>query len=128
MSAIQESAEQLEQALRESEEFKNLKGAYDAVMSDDIAKRMFDDFRNTQMELQQKQMQGQEITEEEVEKARKVVETVQQHEQISKLMEEEQKVNDLINNVSRTITKPLEELYKIGRASCRERRNIKDVT
>ena len=111
MSAIQESAEQLEQALRESEEFKNLKGAYDAVMSDDIAKRMFDDFRNTQMELQQKQMQGQEITEEEVEKARKVVETVQQHEAISKLMEEEQKVNEFINSISRTITKPLEELY-----------------
>src|SRR5690625_1414530 len=84
MSAIQESAEQLEQALRESEEFKNLKGAYDAVMSDDIAKRMFDDFRNTQMELQQKQMQGQEITEEEEEKARKVEETGQHEETTSK--------------------------------------------
>ena len=111
MSGIQESAIALEQALRESEEFKSLKAAYDAVMNDDIAKRMFDDFRKTQMELQQKQMQGQEITEEEVEKARKVVETVQQHEQISKLMEEEQKVNELVNGISRTITKPLEELY-----------------
>lgn len=111
MSAIQESANALEQALRESEEFKALKEAYDAVMSDDIAKRMFDDFRTTQIELQQKQMQGLEITEEEVEKARKVVETVQQHEQISNLMAEEQRVNDLINEVSRTITKPLEELY-----------------
>ncbi|WP_440894849.1 YlbF family regulator [Amphibacillus sp. Q70] len=111
MSAIQESANALEQALRESEEFKGLKEAYDAVMSDDIAKRMFDDFRTTQVELQQKQMQGLEITEEEVDKARKVVETVQQHEQISNLMAEEQRVNDLINEVSRTITKPLEELY-----------------
>lgn len=111
MSNVQQSAEQLADAIRQSEEFSSLKEAYDAVMSDEIAKKMFDDFRNTQIELQQKQMQGQEITEEEVEKARKVVETVQQHEAISKLMEEEQKVNEFINSISRTITKPLEELY-----------------
>ncbi|WP_017470694.1 YlbF family regulator [Amphibacillus jilinensis] len=111
MSNIQESASALEQAIRDSEEFNSLKAAYDAVMSDEIAKKMFDDFRNTQIELQQKQMQGQEITEEEVDQARKVVETVQQHDQISKLMDEEQRVNELINNISRTITKPLEELY-----------------
>ncbi|MBM7540091.1 YlbF family regulator [Amphibacillus cookii] len=111
MSNIQESASALEQAIRDSEEFNSLKAAYDAVMSDEIAKKMFDDFRNTQLELQQKQMQGQEITEEEVDQARKIVETVQQHDQISKLMDEEQRVNELINNISRTITKPLEELY-----------------
>jgi cell fate (sporulation/competence/biofilm development) regulator YlbF (YheA/YmcA/DUF963 family) len=111
MSNVQQSAEQLADAIRQSEDFSTLKEAYDAVMTDEIAKKMFDDFRNTQIELQQKQMQGQEITEEEVEKARKVVETVQQHEAISKLMEEEQKVNEFINSISRTITKPLEELY-----------------
>ncbi|GEM01253.1 Cell fate regulator YlbF, YheA/YmcA/DUF963 family (controls sporulation, competence, biofilm development) [Halolactibacillus halophilus] len=111
MSNVQQSAEQLADAIRQSEEFSTLKEAYDAVMSDEIAKKMFDDFRNTQIELQQKQMQGQEISEEEVEQARKVVETVQQHEAISKLMEEEQKVNEFINSISRTITKPLEELY-----------------
>lgn len=111
MSNVQQSAEQLAEAIRQSEEFSTLKEAYEAVMNDDIAKKMFDDFRNTQIELQQKQMQGLEITEEEVEKARKVVETVQQHAAISKLMEEEQKVNEFINSISRTITKPLEELY-----------------
>lgn len=111
MSNVQEHAQALANAIRESEEFTNLKEAYEAVMNDEIAKKMFDDFRTTQIELQQKQMQGVEITEEEVEKARKVVETVQQHEQISKLMEEEQKVNEYINTVSRTITQPLEELY-----------------
>lgn len=111
MSTIQDSASTLEQAIRNSEEFQGLKAAYEAVMNDEIAKKMFDDFRNTQMELQQKQMQGLEISEEEVEQARKVVETVQQHEQISNLMEQEQNVNTLINDISRTITKPLEELY-----------------
>ncbi|GAA0447807.1 MAG: YlbF family regulator [Bacillota bacterium] len=111
MPNIYDSAYDLEKAIRESEEFKSLKTAYDAVMNDPSAKQMFDNFRDTQMALQEKQMQGQEITEEEVEKARQVVELVQQHQDISKLMEEEQRLNLVINDVSRIITKPLEELY-----------------
>ncbi|WP_099157350.1 YlbF family regulator [Virgibacillus ndiopensis] len=111
MPNIYDSAYELEKAIRESDEFKSLKEAYDAVMSDESAKQMFDNFRNTQMALQEKQMQGQEITEEEVEKARQVVELVQQHNDISKLMEQEQRLNLVINDVSRIITKPLEELY-----------------
>lgn len=80
-------------------------------MNDPQTKKMFDDFRETQMTLQQKQMQGQEITEEEVNKAKQVVELVQQQEDIAKLMEEEQRLNTLITDVSKIITKPLEDLY-----------------
>ncbi|GGB51440.1 hypothetical protein F3157_07585 [Virgibacillus dakarensis] len=111
MPNIYDSAYDLEKAIRESDEFNDLKEAYEVVMNDASAKQMFDNFRNTQMELQEKQMQGEEISEEEVEQARKVVELVQQHGDISKLMEQEQRLNLVINDVSRIITKPLEELY-----------------
>lgn len=111
MPNIYDSAYELEKSIRESEEFKNLKEAYEAVMNDETAKQMFENFRDTQTQLQEKQMQGQEISEEEVEKARQVVELVQQHEDISKLMEQEQRLNLVINDVSQIITKPLEELY-----------------
>jgi len=111
MPNIYDSAYDLEKAIRESDEFDNLKSAFDAVMNDPEAKQMFDRFRNIQMGLQEKQMQGEDISEEEVEQARQVVELVQQHEDISKLMEEEQRLNMVINDVSRIITKPLEELY-----------------
>ncbi|MFC2947936.1 YlbF family regulator [Virgibacillus sediminis] len=111
MPNIYDSAYDLEKAIRESDEFTSLKEAFDNVMNDDAAKQMFENFRDTQIQLQEKQMQGQEITEEEVEKARQVVELVQQHAEISKLMEQEQRLNMVINDVSRIITKPLEELY-----------------
>lgn len=111
MPNIYDSAYDLEKAIRESDEFTQLKEAYDKVMSDASAKQMFENFRDTQMNLQEKQMQGQEISEEEVEKARQVVEIVQQNPDISKLMEEEQRLNLVINEVSQIITKPLEELY-----------------
>lgn|SRR5699024_3177026 len=111
MSNIYDRAHDLEKAITESDEFKTLKASFENVMNDEAAKKMFDDFRDTQMELQEKQIQGQEITEEEIEKARKVVELVQQHEEISKLMEAEQRLNVVINDVSRIITSQLEELY-----------------
>lgn len=111
MSNIYDNAYALEKAITESEEFNALKDSFESVMNDEASKQMFEDFRNTQMELQEKQMQGQDITEEEIEKARKVVELVQEHETISKLMEAEQRLNVVINDVSRIITTQLEELY-----------------
>ncbi|WP_068675698.1 YlbF family regulator [Oceanobacillus sp. Castelsardo] len=111
MANIHDSAYDLEKAIRESEEFNQLKNSFEAVMNNPEAKVLFERFRDTQMQLQEKQMQGLDITEEEVEEARKVVEEVQQHSDIAKLMEDEQRLNLLINDVSRIITKPLEELY-----------------
>lgn len=111
MPNMYDSAYDLEKAIRESEEFNTLKVAYETVMGNAEAKQLFESFRDTQMLLQEKQMQGQDISEDEVEKARTVVEKVQQHQDISKLMEEEQRLNLVINELSKIITKPLEELY-----------------
>lgn len=117
MSTIYDNAHELERALRESEEFNSLKEAYNDVMGNEISKKLFEKFRDSQMELQEKQMSGAEITEEDVEQARSVVEDVQQHENISKLMEEEQRLNQVINEVSQIITKPLEELYSFDESN-----------
>ena len=46
----------LENALRGSEEFTRLKNLYDEVNADESAKRMFENFRDVQLRLQQKQM------------------------------------------------------------------------
>lgn len=111
MTNLYDAAYDLEKAIAASTEFSNLKTAYEAVMNDPSAKQMFENFRDTQIALQEKQMAGQEITEEEVEKATKLVEVVQQHSAISALMEAEQRLNLVIGEISQIITKPLEELY-----------------
>lgn len=111
MSNVQDSAHVLENALRESKEFIELKETYEEVMNNPEAKELFENFRNVQLELQEKQMQGLDISEDEIQEAQGVVELVQQREDISKLMEAEQTLNETINEVSRIITKPLEELY-----------------
>jgi cell fate (sporulation/competence/biofilm development) regulator YlbF (YheA/YmcA/DUF963 family) len=106
-----DSAYELEKAIRNSSEYTELKRLYDAVNNDESAKRMFENFRNIQMQLQEKQMTGQEITQEEVEQAQKTVALVQQHELISKLMEAEQRMSMVIAELNQIIMKPLEELY-----------------
>jgi|SRR5690625_3330603 len=111
MSNIYDSAYDLEKAIRNSNEYKDLKAAFESVMNDESAKQMFEGFRNSQLELQEKQMQGEEITQDEIEKAQKQFEVVQQHTAISKLMEQEQRLNTVISDISKIISQPLDDLY-----------------
>lgn len=113
MSNIYDSAYSLEKAIRGSQEFNILKETFETVMNDISSKELFDDFRNKQIEIQEKQMQGQEISEEELEQVKHVVELVQENEDITKLMDAEQRLNVVINEVSQIIMKPLEELYEV---------------
>lgn len=108
---LHDSAYDLEQALRQSDEYSRLKNLYDEVNGDPSAKKMFDNFRDIQLNLQQKQMNGEDITQEEVEQAQKSVALVQRHEKISRLMEAEQRMSMLIADLNKIIMKPLEELY-----------------
>lgn len=108
---LHDAAYDLERAIRNSYEFIDLKKMYDAVNADEAARRMFENFRNIQMQLQQKQMMGEDITQEEVEHAQKTVALVQQHDTIGRLMEAEQRMSVIINELNQIIMKPLEELY-----------------
>lgn len=113
MSNVYDKAHELSRTIRDSEEFQQLKQLHEAVEQDEIAKRMLDNFRQLQLNLLQKEQQGQVPTEQEITEAQKQMELVQQHEMISKLMAEEQRVSTLIGDVSKIITEPLEELYGV---------------
>lgn len=108
---LHDSAYELERTIRNSDEYKTLKKLFDEVNADESTKRMFENFRNIQFQLQQKQMMGQEITQEEVAQAQKVVALVQQNGKISKLMEAEQRMSMIVAELNQIFLKPLEELY-----------------
>lgn len=105
------SAQDLEKTIRESNEFNLLKTQYVKVFADESTKRMFEDFRTIQLNLQEKQMTGQPISEEEVQRAQQVVAVIQQNDEISRLLEAEQRMSTLIAEVNKIVMKPLEELY-----------------
>jgi cell fate (sporulation/competence/biofilm development) regulator YlbF (YheA/YmcA/DUF963 family) len=108
---LYDSAYALETAIRQSDEYIHLKQMYNEVNADPAAKQMFDHFRQIQMNLQQKQMMGQEISPEEVQQAQTSVAHVQQNEKISRLMQAEQRMSMIIGELNMVIMKPLEELY-----------------
>ncbi|MDP4083952.1 MAG: YlbF family regulator [Bacillota bacterium] len=108
---LYDAAHDLEKVIRESDEYKQLKQAYAEVNVDAQAKQMFDHFRQIQMNIQQKQMMGQDISQPEVEQAQKMVALVQQNDKISKLMQAEQRMSMIIGDLNQVIMKPLEELY-----------------
>jgi cell fate (sporulation/competence/biofilm development) regulator YlbF (YheA/YmcA/DUF963 family) len=108
---LYDSAYALETAIRQSDEYIQLKQMYNEVNADPAAKQMFDHFRQIQMNLQQKQMMGQEISPEEVQQAQASVGHVQQNEKISRLMQAEQRMSMIIGELNMLIMKPLEELY-----------------
>jgi cell fate (sporulation/competence/biofilm development) regulator YlbF (YheA/YmcA/DUF963 family) len=108
---LYDAAYALEKAIRQSDEYKHLQQMYLEINADPAAKNMFDNFRQIQMSLQQKQMMGQEISEQEVQQAQATVGLVQQNEKIARLMQAEQRMSMIIGELNQVIMKPLEELY-----------------
>lgn len=108
---LYDSAYALETAIRQSNEFLNLTNSYDEVNADPAAKQMFDQFRQIQINLQQKQMMGEDISEQEIREAQSVIAVVQQNGKISRLMEAEQRMNMMIGELNQVIMKPLADLY-----------------
>lgn len=111
---VYDQANALESALRESDEFNSMKDLYAKVNSNSESKALFEEFRQVQMELQQKQMQGEEILEEDVQKAQSSAAEIEDDENIKALMEAEQNMSQLIQDLNRVIMKPIEELYGIN--------------
>jgi len=111
MANIYDYAYDLEKAIRRSEEYQALKEAYKKVMNDAGSKQMFEDFRQFQSDLQTKQMQGEQISEEELKNAQKRFEVIQQNPAIAQLFALEERMNVVLADVSEIVSKPLDEVY-----------------
>lgn len=108
---LYDHANQLEQALRESDEYQAIQNAYAKVKENQESKDLFDEFRETQLNFQQKQMQGEEIGEEELQKAQEQAQKIENDSNISELMTAEQNMSQIFQEINQIIVKPLDEIY-----------------
>ncbi|MCD8865132.1 YlbF/YmcA family competence regulator [Staphylococcus arlettae] len=108
---LYDHANQLEQALRESDEYQAIQNAYENVKANEESKKLFEEFRETQLSFQQKQMQGEEIGEEELQKAQEQAQQIENDSNISELMAAEQKMRQVFQEINQIIVKPLDEIY-----------------
>lgn len=101
----------LQAAFSEQPEFKALQEAVEAVRADEEAKVLFTNFRDVQMKLQQKQVAGEELTEDEYIYLQKAAQLAQQNMTILAMLEAEMALSTILEEVTRQITQPIQSLY-----------------
>ncbi len=112
MNNIYNEINALEGAFRKTNEFQALQQAITTVKVDEDAAKLFKNFRDVQLKLQQKQMQGQQIEEDELQYAQKTAQLAQQNEKIANMLQAEMALSGLIEEINRVLVKPIEGLYK----------------
>lgn len=109
---IYDDLNRLEATFRKTAEFAEVQQAVEIVKEDEEALTLFKKFREIQLTLQQKQMQGEEIAEEELEKAQETAQFAQANEKIMAMLESEMKLSGLIEEVNRVLMKPVQDIYE----------------
>ncbi|WP_129045193.1 YlbF family regulator [Companilactobacillus metriopterae] len=112
MNNIYDSANALEQDLRKATEVVELKEAFEAVKNNEVAFKLFDKVQNKQFELQQKQMMGQDVSDEDIESMKQLTDQLQNFDEFKTLMEKEQKMNAMMEELNKIITKPIADIYQ----------------
>ncbi|WP_206922375.1 YlbF family regulator [Alicyclobacillus suci] len=115
-----DKAHELIRAIRESDAFLRAKKAKQSIEQDESIKRMVQDFKRRQFQLQAKQMMGQSVSDEEMSQMQKLSDVIglnmdartylQADMELQVLVMDVQKLlSDLLNEVSLL---SLEEIYK----------------
>ncbi|MCD2256640.1 YlbF family regulator [Agrilactobacillus fermenti] len=109
---IYDTANQLEQELQQTDEFLALQKAFADMKKDDFAFATFKKFQDKQLELQQKQMNGEEFSDEDVQSMQGMSEQLSKFDTINNLMDQERKMSALMDELNRIISKPIADIYK----------------
>ncbi|NOU92312.1 YlbF family regulator [Paenibacillus sp. LMG 31456] len=107
-----DKAYELARALRESSELKEIKEITELVKGDADSKRMLDDFRQRQTELQQKMMSGEMPSQDEMQKMEKLYEVINLNPSLRRLFDAERRLGVIMEDVQRIISEPLQDVMK----------------
>ncbi|WP_010290324.1 YlbF family regulator [Kurthia massiliensis] len=111
MINIYDDLNKLEATFRQTEQFHALQEAIEAVKQNEDAVKLFANFRELQLKLQEKQFKGEEIGEDELQYAQKTAQLAQQNEAISKMLMAEMALSELVQEINRVLTKPIQAMY-----------------
>ncbi|MCZ8513438.1 YlbF family regulator [Paenibacillus filicis] len=109
---IFDKAHELSRAIRDSAELREYRELRAQIDRDADSKRMLDDFRTRQQELQQKMMAGEMPPKEEMEKMEKLFGVISLNPRVHRLFEAERRLGVIMEDIQRIIAEPLDELMK----------------
>ncbi|GIO52332.1 YlbF family regulator [Paenibacillus cellulositrophicus] len=108
---IYDKAHDLAKALKESSEVQEISSAMSLIEADPESKQMLEDFRQRQMEIQQRMMSGDMPSQEEMEKMEKLFDVLSLNLNIRRLFEAERRLSTIIEDVNKIISDSLQHLY-----------------
>lgn len=108
---IHDKAHDLAKALKESNEVNEISSAMALIDADPESKRMLEDFRVKQMEIQQRMMSGDMPSQEEMENMEKLFQVISMNLNIRRLFDAEQRLSVIIEDVNKIISDSLQHLY-----------------
>lgn len=111
MANIYDTANQMASDLKASQQFQELKKAYDLLKLDAMGWALFQQFQQKQGELQQKQMAGQEITQDDMKSLQDLSTKMQNIQPIQEVMAKEQQLSNMMDELNKIISQPIIELY-----------------
>lgn len=111
MMNILDQAHALAKSLKESQEVEDINAALRLVNADPDSKRMLDDFRTRQAEIQQRMMSGDMPPQEEMEQMERQFETLSLNLNIRRLFDAERRLSVIIQDVNQIISDSLQHIY-----------------
>ncbi len=107
-----EVANQLQNDLISTPQYKELEKAFSDLKEDKAAYQLFKNFQQSQNSLQQKQAQGSRPTDQEIKSFQSMAQEMRNQKSITTLMTKERQVSDILDGLNKIITKPLLDLYQ----------------
>lgn len=107
---LYDHAHALAKALKESPQLKKFQEAKAKLEDDSAAKDMLDDFRKAQLEMQEQQMSGVEVSEEQKERISKLYEIINMNMTVKNYLAAENQLLVMVQDVYKIIGEPLSDV------------------
>ncbi|MGZ4163890.1 MAG: YlbF family regulator [Tumebacillaceae bacterium] len=105
-----DKAHELARALRDSQEFINLQDKKRRVDAEPVAKKMLDDFRHRQWELETRRIMGEEITDEDLKQMSQMNEAIQMHATVREYLEAEYRFGVIYSDIHKILGEAVREV------------------
>lgn len=112
MVNIYDTANDLSRQLKETQEYQNLKKAFDDLKAEKDTFETFKKFQQMQANAQQKQMTGQKLSQDEINAIQIIAKEISTQPAVQTLMNQERAVDNMLQQLNKTITSPIQELYQ----------------
>lgn len=112
MVNIYDAANKLAEDLTQTDQYKKLQEAIKAVEDDKDASALFKKMDELQNKIMQAQQAGQPLAAEDQQAYKDLNDQVQKNDLIVNMLKSEQALYDLLNDIQKTYSKPINDLYE----------------